>query len=66
MIRKVAFFEGKKVTINCRISRCLTLELELELELLGYDVTSLYNVIGNNENILGQTFIIYNLAPELF
>ena len=29
-------------------------------------VTSPYNVIGNDENIIGQTFIIYNLVPEPF
>ena len=30
------------------------------------NVTSPYNVTGNDENVLGQTFIIYNLAPEPF
>ena len=29
-------------------------------------VTSPYNVIENDENIIGQTFIIYNLVPEPF
>ena len=29
-------------------------------------VRSLYNVIGNDENVFKQTFIIYNVAPEPF
>ena len=31
-----------------------------------FGVTSPYNVIENDENILGQTFIIYNLVPKPF
>ena len=49
----------------CNVQVKLSFIMKLA-RILRSSVTSPHNVIGNDENVLQQTFIIYNLAPEPF